>query len=59
MIMFNFLIVVAALAGIGGWVANIYKLATCGLELASVGMLEVMRVIGIFIAPLGGVLGFL
>ena len=57
--MFNFLIVVAALAGIGGWVANIYKLATCGLELASVGMLEVMRVIGIFIAPLGGVLGFL
>lgn len=39
----------------GGWVSNIAKLADmcCGMS----GML-VLRVLGIFVAPLGTVLGF-
>ncbi|CFR14722.1 hypothetical protein [Yersinia frederiksenii] len=41
-----------------GWIANIYKLATYGLALADWGGMQVARVIGIFVAPLGAVLGF-
>jgi len=50
--------VLVALCGFGGWVANIYKLITCGLDLAQFGVLEVVRVIGIFLPPIGAVLGF-
>lgn len=50
------LIVVLLLAGIGGWIANIVKLATMCCELS--GWL-VLRAVGIFVAPLGAVLGFL
>jgi hypothetical protein len=55
-----FYIIIFALfiAGVGGWCANIYKIVTTGFELASWGGMEVMRVIGIFIAPLGALLGF-
>ena len=45
-------------AGIGGWCANVYKIITTGFELASWGGMEVARVIGIFVAPLGAILGF-
>ena len=42
-----------------GWCANVYKLLSTGLQFAEFGGMEIMRIIGIFVAPLGGVLGFL
>lgn len=45
-----------ALVGVGGWVANIVKLI--GMDLGSVTGMLVARAIGIFVAPLGAVLGF-
>lgn len=47
-----------AVIGFGGWVANIVKLVNSGFEVAQWGGMEVARVIGIFFAPLGAVLGF-
>jgi hypothetical protein len=44
------------IAGFGGWVANIVKLA--GMDFASVTGMLVLRAIGIIVAPLGAVLGF-
>lgn len=43
--------------GVGGWVANIVKLA--GSNFDPIPGMVVIRVIGIFVAPLGAVLGFL
>jgi hypothetical protein len=43
-------------AGIGGWIANIYKLV--GASFDPLTGLVVLRCIGIFVAPLGSVLGF-
>ena len=48
---------VIGLLAIGGWVANIVKLAGSTFDVIT-GML-VLRVIGIFIPPLGAVMGFL
>ena len=50
------LIGMACLVGLGGWIANIVKLATAGLDPLT-GMV-VLRAVGIFLAPLGAVLGF-
>jgi hypothetical protein len=47
-------LVMISILGIGGWVNNIVELA--GMDGFS-GML-VLRVAGIFIAPLGAILGF-
>lgn len=44
------------LASIGGWIANIVKLAGTGFEPFT--WLAVIRAIGIFVAPLGAVLGY-
>lgn len=41
-----------------GYVSNIVKIITTGFEIAQWGGLEVARVIGVFIAPLGAILGF-
>lgn len=41
-----------------GWFVNIYKLVSVGLELSSWGGMEIARVIGVFLAPLGGFLGW-
>jgi hypothetical protein len=46
------------LIGMGGWCANVYKIFDSGFMLAEWGGMEVMRVIGVFVAPLGAVLGF-
>ncbi len=43
---------------IGGWIANIYKMVTYGFVIADWGGMQVARVIGIFVAPLGAILGF-
>lgn len=42
-----------------GWGLNIYKLATFGGQFIEMGIMEVLRVIGIFVVPLGALLGFL
>lgn len=41
-------------AFIGGWIANIVKLA----QADTVTGFELARIVGIFIAPLGSILGF-
>jgi hypothetical protein len=46
-----------AVAGIGGWIANVVKLV--GMDFASISGLMVARGIGVFVAPLGSVLGFI
>ena len=48
---------VIGLLAIGGWIANIVKLAGSTFDVIT-GML-VLRVVGIFIPPLGAVMGFL
>lgn len=55
----DFMMVIAAILVLGaiGWGVNIYKLVTCGLQVSEFGMMEVMRIIGIFVAPLGSILG--
>ena len=55
------LTVLAAVAfGIVGWVLNIRKLIDMGgMEAGPVTWEGVVRVVGIFLAPLGSVLGFL
>lgn len=50
---------IIVILGVGGWVANVYKLISNGFEIATWGGLEVARVIGVFIAPLGSILGFM
>lgn len=56
--LFGIAIVLLAILGGGGWIANIYKIFTTGFEVAQWGGVEVMRIIGVFIAPLGSVLGY-
>lgn len=51
-------IIAAWLIGVIGWGVNIYKLITIDMPLGEFGAMEIMRIIGIFIAPLGAVLGF-
>lgn len=50
-------VAIVALLGIGGWIANIVKLVWSNFDPLT-GMV-VARAIGIFVAPLGAVLGFL
>jgi hypothetical protein len=46
----------AVLLGVGGWIANVVKLV--GMDFGSVTGMLVARAIGVFLAPLGAVLGF-
>lgn len=50
-------IVVIVLVGVGGWVANIVKLT--GESFDPITAMAVIRSIGVFVAPLGSVLGFI
>ena len=49
--------VVLVLIGAGGWIANVVKIAGTGF--ADFNGMLIARCIGVFIAPLGAVLGFL
>ena len=51
------LIVVVGVLGFGGWIANIVKLIGSNFDPLT-GMV-IARAIGVFVAPLGAVLGFL
>jgi hypothetical protein len=53
---FELVVAVFVLAGVWGWVWNIAKIA--GADFAHITGMLVLRLIGIFIAPLGAVLGF-
>ena len=54
-------IVIIGLAGIVGWVVNIVKLAHMGvpIDLAHTSIMFILRIAGIFVPPLGAVLGFM
>ena len=49
--------VIVALVGAWGWISNIIKLAS--MDFGGVTGMLVLRAIGVFVAPLGVVLGFL
>ena len=42
---------------VAGWIANLYKLATYADYAESTGK-TALRIIGVFIAPIGGVVGW-
>lgn len=46
------------LAAIVGWIMNIFKIIDSGFVLAQWGGLQVARVIGVFMPPLGAILGW-
>jgi len=46
-----------AVLGFGGWVANIVKLV--GMDFAAITGMLIVRAIGIIVAPLGAVMGYL
>lgn len=54
---FEIILALFTLFGIGGWVANIIKLT--GMSFDPLTGMVVARVIGIFFAPLGAILGYL
>jgi hypothetical protein len=50
-------LVALIIAAIGGWIANIVKMV--GLFSDPIGAWLIGRAIGIFVAPLGAILGYL
>lgn len=54
---YGLLVVILGLACAGGWIANIVKLV--GMLDGPVTAMFVARVVGVFAAPLGAILGFL
>ena len=50
-------LLIVALVGAWGWISNIIKLAS--MDFGGVTGMLVLRAIGVFVAPLGVVLGFL
>lgn len=53
------LFAIITILGVGGWIANIFKLINGNLALAEWTAVEILRLIGIFVPPLGSVMGFL
>lgn len=53
----SLVIVLIWFLGVGGWIANIVKLV--GAAGGDVNAMLVIRAVGVFLAPLGSVLGFL
>lgn len=47
------------IAGLIGWIMNIVKIFQIGMPLADWGAFEIGRVVGVFLAPLGAVMGFM
>ena len=54
---FEALVGLLLVLGVGGWIANIVKLVSMPLD--SITGLLIVRAVGIFVAPLGSVLGFI
>lgn len=41
-----------------GWILNVIKIVSTGFAISEWGGFEVARVIGVFVAPLGAILGW-
>lgn len=54
---FELVFVLLVLVGGGGWIANIVKLV--GMSFDPITGLLIVRAVGIFLAPLGAVMGFI
>lgn len=52
------LIFSVGIAALVGWIMNIVKIIQTGFVVAEWGGFEVARVIGVFLAPLGAVIGW-
>jgi hypothetical protein len=52
------IIFLVVLLGVGGYIANIVKVFSIGIAIGHWGGMEVIRVIGVFIPPLGAILGY-
>ena len=50
------MVILVTLFGIGGWIANIVKIV--GMSFDPLSGIAVARIAGIFVAPLGAVLGY-
>ena len=57
--LFQLTIVSVCLAGAIGWVLNIYKLMSFDGTLGDFTVVEFLQFVGIIVAPLGAVLGYL
>ena len=55
---FQLVVFLVMIIGVGGWIANVVKLLSVDTPLAEFGVMEVLRIVGIFLAPLGALLGF-
>lgn len=44
------------MALVGGWISNVVKLATS--DFTTIDGLEVLRFVGLFLMPIGGILGY-
>jgi hypothetical protein len=48
--------IILIMANGAGWIMNIFKLISCDWVLSGE---EVLRIVGIFVVPLGGILGWI
>lgn len=55
----NFSVFAVALAALGGWIANIVKLVYMFGDNIEITTMFVGRILGIFLAPLGAILGYM
>jgi hypothetical protein len=55
---YELIIFLVALLALGGYIANIVKVFSIGIAIGQWGGMEVIRVIGVFIPPLGAILGY-
>jgi hypothetical protein len=56
-LLFKLVLIVAMVAGGVGWVMNVAALMKCDFD--PIGKCEVIRVVGVFVSPVGAVLGFM
>lgn len=56
-LLFSGIVVLLAIAGVGGWIANIVKLV--GMSMDPITGMLIVRAVGIVLAPLGAVMGYL
>lgn len=54
----GFIILALWFLAVTGWVMNIVKLIGFTGTVAMMGIFEILRIVGIFVAPLGAVLGW-
>lgn len=53
------LYVVLFVALVVGWIMNLFKVLQISAPMSEWGVMEILRIVGVFVAPVGGVLGYL